>query len=139
MHYPELAALPCTTCKRYMIDYDWDTHTGTGQIKRWGKSPEMRAKFQERAAGVPMPCDRCPKESPEKEHEHVLSEKNERTYSVYLEVQASFGQCLGDEEREDALLRRNLAIVGNIARQVDQDRLAEKIARRMPILRRAGE
>lgn len=138
MFYPVLAGLPCATCKKYVIDYDWDTHRGTGEITRWGKSPGLREKLQERVAGVPLPCDRCPKESPDKEHEHVLSNKNVQAYSHYLEVKASSGCCLSDAEREDRTLRRNLAIIDSIAREAEQYHLAKRIADRIPYMGGAG-
>lgn len=99
-------------CCKNLLDYDWTTHRGTGQ-------PQI-----DEATGEPMerdgppPCKEgrrshtiCPKESPEKEAEHLLSAKNWQTWELYHAVQASAGACLTERMREDRLLAQNLALV----------------------------
>jgi hypothetical protein len=67
----------------------------------------------------------CPKESPEKEREHLLSDRNRKTVDLYLEVKTLGGVLLTAAERGDPLLRRNLSIVDRLYRQWEREREAE--------------
>ena len=70
--------------------------------------------------GAPTPCHTCPKQNPtlgrrlERELRRVSHAVNR-----YFAVRASFGHCLSEAERRDAVTMRNLAIVDLVVRQLE--------------------
>jgi hypothetical protein len=131
--YPVLARTPCSTCKKYVLKYDWSTHQGTGAIE----IDEATDEPMERDG--PPPCQDgrrsssvCPKVSPEKEAEYSLSDKNRQTYQVYQEVRATAGGCLTEAMKADRLLMRNLAAIDEIVRRGERRELAENLAALFP-------
>lgn len=78
-----------------------------------------------RPANVPTPCDRCPKQSPEKAHEHELSDKNWRAYAHYQQARAV---GLTDGERADPIVRRNFAAIDQVVRQHEASQAAKMTA-----------
>jgi hypothetical protein len=78
-----------------------------------------------RPAKTPPPCRQCPKESPEKAHEHELSEKNWRAYAHYQQMRA-VGPT--SEERADPIVRRNAAIIDQVVRQQEAKQAAQMTA-----------
>lgn len=74
---------------------------------------------------TPTPCEQCPKQSPEKAHEHELSDKNWRAYVHYQQARAV---GLTDEERADPLVRRNFAIIDELKRQHEASQAAKMTA-----------
>lgn len=121
--------MSCDECKSYLIDYDWSAHRGTG------KRQQRHGEDWKRTG--PPPClepnrraDRqtCPKECPEKEAEHVLSEKNRATVSLYWQVRATHGACLTGPLATDATLLANLSTVDQTVRSAEQQQLMSGIA-----------
>lgn len=110
-----------------MIDYDWEKHRGTGKRKRHanGTIDTLRPKQ------VPPPCSKCPKESPEKEQEHKLSERNRKLVRLFREVKATNGARLTEGMKRDQLLMTNLAIIGQLYETYERNELADMLAARI--------
>jgi hypothetical protein len=105
-----------------MVDWNWKDQTGSGDIlKGVDGKPKKRV-------GDPPPCERCPKVSPEKEHEHVLSAKNWQAYEFAKAVKATCGACLVGRARTDSILLQNLAIIEDVTRQAEQYQLFNAIS-----------
>ena len=126
MFYPVLARTPCEECCKYVIRYDWLKHEGSGERE----IDEATGEPMERDG--PPPCKEgrrsstlCPKECPEKEKEHVLSEKNYRAWNFYREVRAA---GLPEEMKTDRVLMKNLALIDHIVRDGEQYQLAKRTA-----------
>jgi hypothetical protein len=69
--------------------------------------------------GGPTPCDTCPRQSPEREAETTLSEKNWRAYQFYLSVRATYGARLVGRQKTDRLLCRILGLIDSIVRDFE--------------------
>jgi hypothetical protein len=88
---------------------------------------EMRGgKPIPRGPKLKTPCWECPKNSPEEESQHVLSDKNRQLLALYYEIKATHGRCMTDRLAADPLLRHKLAIVGRIVE--DWERHEAKMA-----------
>ena len=129
--FPVLARLSCLECQTYQIDYDWKTHRGSGARKKHGPN---RLHDSLRPKGTSPPCHRCPKGSPEREHEFVLNERNWKAYQFALQVRATNGACLTPEAARDRILMQNLADIFEIIDDADRQDAAERIASEMACL-----
>lgn len=103
---PQIASLSCEYCQEWLIDFD------TGRPK------ERRGKPQKRR-GDP-PCWNCPKESPELAWRHELNRANWLNVERFLEVRATNGACLNDDERSDDYLMHLFAVIDMLLRQHDR-------------------
>lgn len=112
LFHPEHHALSCGECKRWI----YDIKTAKPVLRGGAK--------QARKPSQPTPCGQCPKRGPEHEKEMILSRKNARTLEIYLAARVG---GLTELEREDRLLRRNLAIVEQIFIQWNRQRTADAI------------
>lgn len=122
MEHPNLPS--CANCQAFQVDYDWQTGAGTGQPIRDWKFPEGTP----RPPTVKPPCHICPKKSPDRERDFLLSHRNLEIVALYERVQATCGRCLTDDLADDGALHRSLAIVDGIVHETKQTRLAEKLA-----------
>lgn len=118
LYQPGLPA--CSTCQKYFVDWDWEKETGTGEVLR-----NPAGEPEERTG--PPPCSKCPKESPDKEHLHVLSDKNWKTFDFYQLGKATSGACFTPQMLEDGVLRQNLALIERIMQGYERRQLAETI------------
>lgn len=127
LFHPGPASIRCDDCKRYIYDLETGerkTHPGPGGREL----PDLRYP------GMPLPCENCPKQSPAKEKEYRLSDRNWKTLELYEQVRASAGACLSEAERRDPILRRNLAIIDRIMRQYERRRSAEELSHQVALL-----
>lgn len=125
MFYPALTRFNCADCQQFVYDVEWSHGCrGSGQRKKYCGG----TKDFVRPAGSPPPCSDCPKESPAKEHEHVLTADNWLTWQLWREVRASGGACLTDSMRADRVLLENLSLIDDLARIQDRRQLAREIA-----------
>ena len=110
LFHPVAANLPCNECRR------WFYNIQTGERRMRGGRPEPRPANSK----IPLPCWECPKESPEQEHEHVLSDKNRQAFDFYLMVKHTAGNYLRSLIETDAIVAHNQVIIGQFdeARQV---------------------
>ena len=127
LFHPALAAIACEDCQKWMYDFE----TGERETYRAGPSREEKLKTWPRGTGPQ--CATCPKESPAKEREHMLSAKNWRTLMIYQEVRATGGHCLTDAERTDRILRRNLATIDGLVRIREHQRLVTDLSHLWPV------
>lgn len=99
----------------------------TGDVKTYRATVDGERKELPcvRPAKSPPPCLTCPKQSPEKAHEHELSEKNWRAYAHYQQARAV---GLDEDERHDPIVRRNFGIIDPIVRQQEARQSARMIA-----------
>lgn len=110
LRHPDVAALTCTDCQKYVISADWKITERAGE-----KSP--------RPVNVPPPCMRCPKlsskdrrDDPRPENAVELSSKNWKAYLLYLEVKA------GAKMPDDPMTRRNCAMIKMVEDDFMRDR-----------------
>lgn len=105
LFHPAVARINCSDCLKVVYDFD------TGEPVRIcnGTLPMLRV--------LPPPCEKCPKKSPEREREFVLSDRNLKTIRLYYEVRATGGACLTERERSDRLLTRNLQLIDRLVRE----------------------
>jgi hypothetical protein len=122
LFYPVLARLSCEDCQKYVPDYDWSEHTGTGKPRGPEGEPWKRPK-----ESAP-PCFKCPKRSPAEERQHVLSRKNWKTFQLALQAHATGGRCLTEEMSRDGLLMENVTVVCRLIEAHARNDLAERIA-----------
>lgn len=123
--YPRLPA--CEVCKKYLVNYSWSTGEGTGEPLMWESGPN-EWKPIERQPNQPTPCDKCPKQSPEKEHEYVLTANNSRALQHYQEHRATGFRGLGEEEAADSMVRRNFVILNAAFDRVSSERQGDAAA-----------
>jgi len=119
--HPVIARLPCATCQKYMVNLE------TGEILRYPVGTEENPVLWERS--TPPPCQlggSCPKESPDREHLHVLSARNARMYDVWRTARAQrrFG-C------PDALRVAAFRIIDDLVRNYERLLLSREIAHRL--------
>lgn len=110
LFHPGPAAVPCGDCQKYVHQVD-----AAGRV-----TPRRLSHAGEdwlRPEGVPPPCGRCPKRSPQEAHLFELSRKNRHTVELYFRVRATCGACLTERMRGDALLASNLALVDGVVRR----------------------
>lgn len=110
LRHPDVAALSCADCQKYIITADW-------------KIDERAGKKLLRPANVGPPCMRCPKlsakdrrDDPRPENAIELSSKNWKAYLHYLEVKA------GAEMPNDPMTRRNCAMIKMVEDDFERDR-----------------
>jgi hypothetical protein len=116
LHHPQIASLSCDECKKWLYDLK------TGKRRERGGVP------QPRPPGAATPCHECPKGSPEREQEHVLTDRNWQTLTLYLRNRALLGLVLSPRERSDALLQRNFAIIDTQIRKQELHEPAEAMS-----------
>lgn len=109
LNHPEVASRSCEECKLFVFDE-------TGKKMMRGGKPVKRPQ------GAVPPCRQCPKESPEKAHEHELSPRNQQVVAYYLKHRAAGGLPM------DELTQSRLAIVDSLVRRADQKTLAQSVA-----------
>lgn len=89
-----------------------------------------------RAPGEKLPCQieriGCPKESPEKEQDHILSAKNWRAWRYYKRVKA-MGR-MSDEEASDEAIQRVFVLLDELTQRGERRRLAREIANQLPVM-----
>lgn len=121
----------CETCQKYVVDWDWQTHSGSGEIKTFGPPDKRQPRL--RGKGESPPCHRCPKKGPQFEHEFLLSGRNFETLIFYQQTKATFGRGLTEEEARDPVVRQNFSILDGIyaksERALQSGSLAEAIVR----------
>jgi hypothetical protein len=125
LRHPRLPS--CATCQKYMVDYDWQTGGGSGEIQQWG--PPSNRQSHERSKDCPPPCHSCPKKGPQHEHEFVLNDKNWRTLEFYRQTKATFGRGLTDEEARDEIVRKNFSVLDQLFAAADQEETSEAVSR----------
>lgn len=136
---PIIAARSCEDCQKWWYDDAADPKTGKmtwstsivrePQVAALAKSPQHKLELMEQTCRRPVdpktgkaatPCDKCPKESPEKAHLHQLSHKNRRTVQFWKESRAMNFQNLNERMRADPILRHNFAICDELHRAADR-------------------
>lgn len=123
LFHPGPSRIDCAKCIRYVHDMD------TGELKQYRSGPKRELRSVERPKGQSPPCEKCPKESPQKAKQYELSAKNWRALWYYYEARAA---GLTESDRSDRLLRRNLAILDRIHRQWEAHEAASQFARSIP-------
>ena len=119
--HPGLARLACATCEKYVANME------TGEILRYPCGDEDNLVLLERT--TPPPCmlgTLCPKESPDREHWHVLSPRNCKLYHVWTlaRAQRRFG-C------PDALRAEAFRVLDDLMRVQERRLLAGEIYQRL--------
>lgn len=99
----------------------YDLETGERETTCNGLLPVIRPP------GVPMPCRECPKGSPEREHEFVLTPANRRTWELFKECRATGGRALREEWAADRWLASNFAVLDRITGEAERQRLAMRL------------
>lgn len=126
----------CETCQKFKIEYNWQDHTGTGKVVMQGNPGTPSYRKAVRAPGEVLPCRNerigCPKESPEKERDHILSEKNWQAWEHFKRVRA-MGR-MSDEEASDEAIQRVFVILDDLTQRGERRRLAREIARQLPVI-----
>lgn len=99
----------------------------TGELKTYAATVDGERKELPcvRPAKTAPPCGQCPKQSPEKAHEHELSDKNWRAYAHYQQARAV---GLTEAERADPIVRRNFAVIDQVVRQHEASQAAKMTA-----------
>ena len=128
LEHPGVAKIPCSECQKRAYDMD------TGEPKTFRAGPEGELKFYDQNHKAPCFTGwKCPKESPAKEKDHLLSERNHRVAMIYHHVKASCGQV----GPIDTLLAHLLSFVDRmysdieiVERSREMNRLQSAIARR---------
>lgn len=117
----------CTTCQKYVIDYDWETGVGSGlpEKAKWSQDPNA---LHERPEGNKPPCNICPKRGPEHEREFILSRKNLRTLKLWQETRSTYGRGLSEREAADAMLRKNFATLDRLWKELEREQQGEVLA-----------
>lgn len=130
LFHPRVAAVPCRLCQQFV--YDWDQRNPTyGQRRQHGGQDWLRPD------NVPPPCAKCPKGSPEQEHESMLSPKNLKTFLLFLRIRATAGRCLTPRQARDPVLLRNLSVVDSMVRCHERQEAAEALLPLLPLAGRA--
>lgn len=120
LNHPEIAALDCADCQRWIYDL---------KAKRFA---ERGGKRVDRPAGTPTPCKMCPKKSPQLAAEVKLTNRSERTLARYYESLATGGRCLSKAERGSQWLMRLFAAIAEELREFDR---GEQVRNLVEILR----
>lgn len=128
LFHPGAARVSCEDCRTYLYDLE------QGERKTYRAGPTREERPYIRPAGVPSPCESCPKKSPEEARQLNLSPKNRKTLWLYLEVRATFAACLTPIMRRDRLLRRNLAIVDSVYRDFERHEAGRASAHQAALL-----
>lgn len=109
LRHPEVANRACSDCQKWMYD-------DKGAIEYRGKKPIKRV--------IPPNCGACPKQSPQQAHLHELSDRNKQAVEFYFTTRAMSGANLTDEQRQDPIVQRNLAIIDQVIRPYEAERAA---------------
>ena len=123
LHHPALAGLSCEDCHKWVHDFE------TGKKKTYRSGPDRVEIVQTWPKGMGPPCKTCPKQSPAKEREHMLSAKNWRTLLLYQQIRLTGAT---DDERNDRILRRNLATIDALVRNYEHHRLVMDLGHLWP-------
>lgn len=118
--------MPCSECKAWVYDLD------TGTVETYWNGQE---KVPQPRPGPP-PCQlgkECPKVSPEREHEFVLNERNERMLAAYMTARATAGRSLGPM---DSLTGRAFRLIDSIVRQHERYETVSELTKFMASVRR---
>lgn len=124
--HPGPASVPCSACKALVYDLD------TGKVETYWNGEEHVP--QPRPG--PPPCQlgkECPKVSPEREHEFVLSERNERMLQFYQTARATGGRSLGPI---DSLTGRAFRLIDSIVRQHERSETVSELSKLLVAIRR---
>jgi hypothetical protein len=119
LNRPALLKFSCDECKEFV----YDMQTGERETTCEGLLEVLRPVGP---SGKPEPpCKKCPKGSPDREHEFILTEANRKTYQLYLEVQATAGARLTKSMKRDRWLLRNLGLIHRLAEARKESRQEE--------------
>ena len=110
VHHPALLKFTCAECKKYVYNME----TGERFTVCNGLLDMQRPVGP---SGEPEPpCNKCPKGSPDREREFILTPANYKTLKLYLEVRVTFGQGLTDAMKNDRWLMNNFRLIDGIVR-----------------------
>lgn len=117
LFHPGPAKLDCRDCVKFVTDLD------RGEVMTYRKTVDgQRVEVpQERPPGALPPCQRCPKESPDRASNHELSDKNWQAVGHYQRAKAV---GLTDEERRDPIVRHNFSIIDQAFRTFEAQQSA---------------
>lgn len=119
LFHPGAARIDCQECAKYVYDL------ATGEPQTYRSGPDRTELPLARPAGTLPPCEKCPKESPERAKDIELSAKNWAAYGHYLECRTV---GLSDGERRDPLVRRNAGIIDRAVREFERRESARHFA-----------
>ena len=122
LFHPGVASFSCAECKKFFYD-----HT-TGELKTYNSGPTREKLPMIRPANVPTPCHQCPKESPEKESEHELSDRSYQTLVLYQRAMATGFHYLTKREKRDPLVAKHFVILERLYREYERQRQSNDIA-----------
>lgn len=126
LFHPQLIDLSCKECATKLYDLD------TGKPQTYLSGPERVTKYY---TGVPTPCTQgvyCPKESPDKEHLYVLSDRNKQAYRFYKRLKAGMDVVLDD------LAADNVSIIDSLMKAQSSAEQAKLITALMTFGERNG-
>ena len=123
LSYPHLLTFSCDDCGKWIYNIE----TGK-QLLRGGK-PQARQACQ------PTPCHACPKESPAKEREKILTARNVRTLMLFIRNRALHGAMLNEREKADALLCRLFGLLDWELRAWESSNVADMLANALARIR----
>ena len=131
-NHPRLASLSCDDCKKYA------TKIPDGEIETY--EIDGRQEPVPRAPGVPTPCDKCPKGSPEEEHLHVLADQNYVMLAFHRQWKSArrngLNFALPEKLRNCPVLLENLTIVDEMMDAQEQQISAMRLAQfLLPMMR----
>lgn len=109
--HPGAARIDCEECKKFVFNLD------TGEKETYRSGPTRELLPVERLPSVPTPCNKCPKQSPEKAKEIELTEKNWAAFAHYQQCKAV---GLTEAERRDPIVRRNFALMDRLTAERDR-------------------
>lgn len=114
LFHPGVARIDCRKCQKELYNLQ------TGELVTY-KAGALGLKTYE---VTEAPCQRgevCPKESPEKAHRHLLSDRNWKTVNLYRR-----GRAIGFHHMpKDDLFAENMAIIDGLMRSWERTRAAE--------------
>lgn len=96
---------------------------------------EDRGKKFERPAGQGAPCEHCPKESPAEAKRHELSDANQEAYAHFRRHRSAGFATLTDDEKTDAIVRRNFSLIGELVRAAERRDASESLMVAVRLLR----
>lgn len=113
LRHPEVYDRSCSDCKLWVYGQD-------GRIETRAGKPVARTG--------PPPCWSCPKKSPQEAHKYELTRENQALYNLYLQVRASGGACLSEEQRASRRLMEKLSAIDSIVESDRRQKLASELA-----------
>ncbi len=125
LYHPAVAQVPCSECQRFV----YDLKTGKRETYQAGSAHNELPVPR----NGPPPCELghdCPKQSPDREHLHVLTERNRRMLELYSANRAFQGHLFAPHEI-DGLTRLGFVICDSFFRASEQRDLADAIALRL--------